>query len=210
VKFTGQDHRNLWLVRHGESTWNVQGLVQGHADDAVLTALGQRQAAELGAHFTDASIAAIYSSDLLRARQTADGMAANLGLPVWVDARLRERSFGDVEGQAVAALTPALTGIDGETVIDADAHPSGGESLNDVYRRTEQFVAMLEATASAGDIVVVAHGGSLRTIRAYCSGLTASDMPWDTVGNGSVWCIPLPTDPSHVPHQPTHAYEGVR
>jgi probable phosphoglycerate mutase len=211
VKFTGQDSRNLWLVRHGESTWNVQGLVQGHADDATLTTLGLRQADELASRFRGERFGAIYSSDLYRARQTADTISSALGLPVVFDAQLRERSFGEMEGHPSSSLAPEVTGISGQTVVDAAARPVGGESLNEVWERTRRWVDMLAAEPHEGDVLAVAHGGSIRTIRALCAGLTASDMPWDVVPNGSVWIVHLPTpSPDANPDHTHHAYEGVR
>ena len=76
----------LWLVRHGESTWNVAGLAQGHNDEAELTERGLRQAAEAAWQFHGRAVRAIYASDLRRARQTAAAFAAVLGLPVHTDA----------------------------------------------------------------------------------------------------------------------------
>src|SRR5580704_3163463 len=90
----------LWLVRHGESTWNVAGLAQGHNDLAELTSNGLVQASDAAWQFRDRPVRAIYASDLRRARQTAAAFAAVLGLPVLADARLRERSLGVLEGSA--------------------------------------------------------------------------------------------------------------
>ena len=73
----------LWLVRHGESTWNTAGLAQGHNDEAELTERGLRQAAEAAAQFGYRPVRAIYASDLRRAQQTAAAFAAVLGLPVY-------------------------------------------------------------------------------------------------------------------------------
>src|ERR1700722_4695648 len=72
----------LWIVRHGESTWNIAGLCQGHNDEAELTERGLRQAAAAAESFRGREIRAIYSSDLRRARQTAAKFAEVLGLPV--------------------------------------------------------------------------------------------------------------------------------
>src|SRR5580693_9174004 len=84
----------LWLVRHGESTWNIAGLAQGHNDAAELTERGLRQAAEAAGQFRGRAVRAIYASDLRRAGQTAAAFGAVLGLPVHTDTRLRERSLG--------------------------------------------------------------------------------------------------------------------
>src|SRR6202044_940592 len=100
----------LWLVRHGESTWNVAGLVQGHNDEAELTERGLSQAAEAAAQFGYRPVRGIYASDLRRAQQTAAAFAAVLGLPVYADTRLRERSLGDLEGTAHQVIGPSVTG----------------------------------------------------------------------------------------------------
>ena len=129
----------LWLVRHGQSTWNITGVCQGHNDDAELTESGLLQAAEAADGFRGRQISAIYSSDLRRARQTAAAFAAVLGLPVRTDARLRERSFGVLEGTPLAAVDPALTGVADGLVVDPDIRPPGGESVRDFYLRAAAF-----------------------------------------------------------------------
>ncbi|MFY9864663.1 MAG: histidine phosphatase family protein, partial [Trebonia sp.] len=91
---------DLHLVRHGESTWNALGLAQGHNDLAELTSRGLRQAAESAARFSGHPVRALYASDLRRALQTAAAFAGVLGLPVFADGRLRERSLGILEGTA--------------------------------------------------------------------------------------------------------------
>src|SRR6202043_207089 len=101
----------LWLVRHGESTWNIAGLAQGHNDEAELTERGLRQAADAAAQFGYRPVQAIYASDLRRAQQTAAAFAAVLGLPVRADPRLRERSLGVLEGTAHKAIDSSVTGL---------------------------------------------------------------------------------------------------
>ena len=103
---------SMWLVRHGESTWNVAGLAQGQRDQAELTSRGVRQASDAAWRFRDHPIRAIYASDLRRARQTAAAFAAVVGVPVFTDARLRERGLGALEGAPSTALIPSVTGLD--------------------------------------------------------------------------------------------------
>ncbi|MDX6421295.1 MAG: hypothetical protein QOG28_5915, partial [Trebonia sp.] len=129
----------LWLVRHGESTWNTAGLAQGHNDEAELTERGRRQVAEAAAQFGYRPVRAIYASDLRRARQTAAAFAAVLGLTVYADTRLRERSLGVLEGVPSTALGPSVTGLDGGRVVDPDARPAGGESVREMYQRAAAF-----------------------------------------------------------------------
>ncbi len=178
----------LWLVRHGESTWNTLGLAQGHRDEAELTALGAAQAVAAAERFRGTSVGAVYSSDLRRALQTAAAFAEVLGLPVTRDARLRERSLGVLEGTALAAVRPSSSGLEAGLVVDPDARPPGGESIRDLYERAAAFCDDLAGRpgGTAADVVVVAHGGTLRVLRAYLSGVPVERMHWEPLENARV------------------------
>jgi 2,3-bisphosphoglycerate-dependent phosphoglycerate mutase len=183
----------VWLVRHGESTWNVAGLAQGHNDLAELTDRGLDQASTAAWRFRDRPIRAIYASDLRRALQTAAAFAVVLGLPVFADARLRERSLGVLEGVPSAAIGASATGLEAGRVADPDARPTGGESVRDLYGRAAEFIDELAADVDdddAGDVVVVAHGGTVRVLEAYLRGISADQMAWGPVQNGTVVRIP--------------------
>jgi broad specificity phosphatase PhoE len=185
---------SAWLIRHGESTWNALGLTQGHADQAELTGKGQRQAAEVAARLAGIPARALYASDLRRARQTAAPVAAALGLPVTPDTRLRERSLGVLEGTLAAGNGPSVTGLDlsAGRITDPDRRPRGGESVRDLYRRAASFadeVIVSDATP-AGDIVVIAHGGTLRVLRSYLTGITVEEMDWAALPNATVFTVP--------------------
>jgi broad specificity phosphatase PhoE len=220
----------LWLVRHGESTWNVAGLAQGQRDQAELTERGLRQASDAAWRFRDRAIRAIYASDLRRARQTAAAFAAVVGVPVFTDTRLRERSLGVLEGVPSAALGPSVTGVDGGRVVDQDARPAGGESLREMYRRAAAFCDELAAAVGdgggsaadafpglpglpglpgAGDVLVIAHGGTVRVLAAYLHGIPADRMSWRPVENATVVHVPdfrarLPDSGSAHPQPPLH------
>jgi broad specificity phosphatase PhoE len=196
---------SLWLVRHGESTWNVAGLAQGQHDQAELTERGLRQASEAAWRFRDHPIRAIYASDLRRALQTAAAFAVVAGVAVFADARLRERSLGVLEGVPSVALGPAVTGLDGGRVVDPDARPAGGESVRDVYQRAAAFADELAAAVGdgggsaagavgglpdAGDVLVIAHGGTVRVLAAYLHGIPADRMSWGPVDNATVVHVP--------------------
>jgi probable phosphoglycerate mutase len=186
---------DLHLVRHGESTWNTLGLAQGHNDLAELTSHGLRQAAAAAEAFRGHPVRALYASDLRRALQTAAAFSAVLHLPVRADARLRERGLGVFEGSAVPAIGPSVTGLAGGRVIDPDARPAGGESVRDLYLRAASFADELtadrdDAAADAGDVVVVAHGGTLRVLTAYTSGVRVEEMTWEPLENAHIVRIP--------------------
>jgi probable phosphoglycerate mutase len=177
---------SLWLVRHGESTWNVAGLVQGHNDEAELTRRGRQQAAAAAEEFRGRRVRAIYASDLRRAQQTAAALAAVLGLPV----------HSVLEGQLHATINPSFYGFADGLVIDPEVKPPTGESLRDLYRRTAAFADDLAANHSghafdgAGDVVVVAHGGSVRMLDAYLHGVPVDQMTWRPVDNATTLRIP--------------------
>jgi 2,3-bisphosphoglycerate-dependent phosphoglycerate mutase len=186
---------SLWLVRHGESTWNVAGLAQGQHDQAELTERGLRQASEAAWRFRDHPIRAIYASDLRRALQTAAAFAVVAGVAVF-------------EGVPSVALGPAVTGLDGGRVVDPDARPAGGESVRDVYQRAAAFADELAAAVGdgggsaagaagavgglpdAGDVLVIAHGGTVRVLAAYLHGIPADRMSWGPVDNATVVHVP--------------------
>ena len=195
---------DLHLVRHGESTWNTLGLAQGHNDRAELTSRGQRQAAEAAMRFGGHPVRALYASDLRRALQTAASFSGVLRLPVFADSRLRERSLGVLEGTPAAAIDPALTGLADGRVTDPDARPAGGESVRDLYQRAAGFAEELAAVSQrrrgdqAGDVVVVAHGGTLRVLEAYLTGVPVGQMAWPPLENARVLRIPGYVMQSHL------------
>jgi broad specificity phosphatase PhoE len=182
----------IFLIRHGESSWNTLGLAQGQRDQARLTHRGRRQAAAAAERFRGHPVRALYSSDLRRALETAAAFSEVLGLPVLADARLRERGLGVLEGTASTAISPAVLGLADGRVADPDARPPGGESVRDLYRRAAAFCDDLaaEAAAAAGDVVVVAHGGTLRVLRAYLNGVPVEEMSWEPLENATVLRIP--------------------
>jgi 2,3-bisphosphoglycerate-dependent phosphoglycerate mutase len=185
----------LWLVRHGESTWNTLGLAQGHCDRARLTPRGARQARQVASQLRGQPIGAVYASDLQRAVMTAAPLAAALGLATVRDSRLRERSLGVLEGTASAAVPAALSGVAGGRVLDPDARPPDGESLRDLYWRVAGFADDILSPSPPAQTAVVAHGGTLRVLAAYLRGVPVERMSWEPVTNGAVTAVRL--QPAH-------------
>ena len=142
----------LLLVRHGETAWNAEGRWQGHAD-IPLNARGREQAATLAELLAGERIAAIYASDLSRARDTADIVGARLGLPVVSDPDLREIDVGPIEG-LTAEEANRVDGWQGEP---KEAH-------------TARTLAAIDRIASRHPderVVVVTHGGSIRRVHDH-------------------------------------------
>ncbi len=161
----------LLCIRHGETEWNATQRVQGHTDIA-LNARGQAQAAALADALEGQALHAVYSSDLQRARQTADELARRRGLPVLTDARLRERAFGDFEGHSFAALEP----VHAEDCArwrhrDPDwGAPGGGETLRGFHARIRDAVLELARRHPGQTLALVTHGGALDCLYRQATG----------------------------------------
>jgi broad specificity phosphatase PhoE len=139
----------------------------------------------------------VYSSDLFRAMQTATVIAEATAAAIVADGRLRERGFGRREGAPTATLDSAETGIRDGRITDIRCHPDGGESLDHLYRRCRSFTARIDAEGPGRDLVVVAHGGSIRMLRAAWAGTGPDRLAWTPVGNAAVFRLvrPVPQAP---------------
>ena len=158
----------LLLVRHGETDWNAEGRLQGHTD-LPLNERGRRQAQSLAEELAGQEIAAVYSSDLARARQTAAVVAARLGLPVAVEADLREKNWGTWEG---------LTAAERERVAYE------GETTAEHRERTLRAVRRIAGRHPGRRVAVVTHGGSLRRVQAAALGIALPVME-----NCGIWAV---------------------
>lgn len=175
----------LYLVRHGQSEWNLAGRLQGQAPGIPLTGLGRAQAESAARELAGVPAAALYSSDLLRARQTAGHIAARLALPVTVDSRLREQGYGPLEGLPTRQLLDEPP----YDYADPDARAPGGESVRDVHRRMAAVLADCLERHAGHHVVLVGHGDSLRIGLAWLNGHPADQVPWTAIPNGSVHVV---------------------
>lgn len=187
----GHDDHTIWLVRHGESTWNAAGLVQGQADGPVLTDEGRAQAAMLADAVRLLPIRRLVTSDLARAEETASVIGRRLHVSWEREAALRERHFGAAQGLPLHALGPEWSGIESDRVVDADARPPGGESLRELGDRVSDFFDRLAQQSCDGDVLVVTHGGVIRLALAQCDGVPVTAMPWGSVPNAGLWSLSL-------------------
>ena len=155
----------LLLVRHGETDWNAERRWQGHTD-VPLNEHGREQARRLAESLVGAGADAMYSSDLGRARETAEIVGARLGLPVVVDPDLREIDVGSREG-----LTGEQVGI----------REWDGESKESHRDRTLRALERVAGSHPGARVIVVAHGGTLRRMHEHV-GLEPTE-----IGNCTVW-----------------------
>jgi broad specificity phosphatase PhoE len=154
----------LTLVRHGQSTANSDGILQGQVDSP-LSELGRRQAGQLGAWFVQRQMVwdAVYCSPLSRARDTAAIITERLGRTAPVEnADLSEINAGAMQGKTGPALRaehPSFyaRGLDGL----GDYSEFGGESYDAVQARARRFIAMLTERhrVAADRVLVISHGG---------------------------------------------------
>lgn len=180
----------VWLVRHGESDWNVGGLAQGQACGPVLTPRGAAQCARAARWLVGTRAAVVVSSDLARARQSAQIIAGALDLPVVVEPALRERALGAAEGRPSEVLA-STSGIRHGRVEDADRAPEGGETVRQLYERVSGF-ARTFTPPDHGETVLVVHGGVIRVWLAWSRGLAPDAMAWPPIPNGAVFACELP------------------
>lgn len=156
-----QESSLLFVLRHGQTAWNVEQRIQGQRD-VPLDAAGEWQAQRLAQALAGVGIRALYSSDLQRAQQTAAPLAALLGLEPVLDCGLRERGFGSFEGCTYAEIEARWP----EQALrwrrrEPGFGPGGGEPLQDFYERSVQTVLRLAAAHPGQTVAVVAHGGVL-------------------------------------------------
>lgn len=151
--------KELWWIRHGETDWNLAGRIQG-SSDVELNETGVAQARALARRLDDVAFDGVYASDLARAHRTAS--LASSGAEVRSDPRLRELSYGMLEGTRWADLTEEQTAAARHWREDPLRRrlPGGGESYEDLATRVAAFVGDLPAE---GRFAAFAHGGTIRS-----------------------------------------------
>ena len=171
----------LVLVRHGESQWNLENRFTGWVD-VPLTETGRREAARAGSLLKGTRFDVAYSSVLQRANQTLDIILAELGqgdLPVIKDQALNERHYGELQGLNKAE-TAEKYGAEQVHIWrrSYDIPPPGGESLKDTAARTLPYYDRVIAPqiAAGKNVLVVAHGNSLRSIVMQLDRLTREQV----------------------------------
>ena len=185
----------LCLIRHGETDWNAQLRIQGHRD-MPLNANGLAQAEAVGRALSGQHFDAIVSSDLLRARQTAQPLLASRALVLQLEPGLRERNFGCCEGMTISEIEAESPQI---AAAMAARHPDyvlpEGESLQQLFDRVMLSVAALAQRCAGQCVAVVAHGGVLEMIYRRVHGLALQPPRSFALPNASInWLVILGDD----------------
>lgn len=171
--------RRLILLRHGQTGYNATRRMQGQLDTE-LSDLGRKQAAAVAEAMAALNPFAIVSSDLRRAYDTAVAVADRAGLPVEIDARLRETHLGQWQGLTHSDVDAIGPGARSAWRADATWAPPEGESRVDVARRSVPVVEeLLDKHEQWGDepIVLVAHGGLIAALTAALLDLPVDRWP---------------------------------
>lgn len=202
----------LLFIRHGETDWNRQQRFQGHID-VPLNDVGQAQAQRLAQRLVGEAHDRLFSSDLLRARQTAAPLAAAWHRDTVAVPGLREQNFGVLEGLDAPTIQrqhPDLWRL----WLQQDAHfaAPGGESALQFHARVLAAVHELAATHAGEHLVVVTHGGVLDMLWRTVHGLPLSGLRQCAIPNTGVnrlrWAagalqIEVWGDASHLEAAPT-------
>ena len=176
----------ILAIRHGETAWNVDTRIQGQLD-IPLNATGRWQAGQVASALADEDLSAIYTSDLLRAHETAEAVGRSKGLPLLTDEGLRERAFGIFQGRT-------FTEIEAEWPDEAarwrkrDPHfgPDGGEALQVFYDRCVATVTRLAAAHPGETIAFVAHGGVMDCLYRLAARIDLQAPRSWLLGNASI------------------------
>ncbi len=181
--------KTVFIFRHGETTWNLKNMIQGHSD-IPLNSRGLEQAQTIVPRLRDATIEKIYSSDLIRAMQTTEIVNEHLQVPIEFRRNLREGNLGTAEGQTLdwvknnfEALFWDLSGCTGPNYWEF-AYPKG-ESRHDVVSRFSESIENISEQVS----VVSTHGGVLRLYLLHLiqkHSLQMMDLP---IPNCALYCI---------------------
>lgn len=157
--------QQVLVLRHGESTWNVERRWQGWLD-APLTADGEAQAAERARWLAHEGVnpRAVYCSDLQRARRTAEIIAAHLEVPIVTDDGFRERHGGAWQGLTSPEIDERWPGMRDRWRRGELDSPPEGERDADVLERFDAALARAVAHVGIGQLVVVTHHGILRLV----------------------------------------------
>lgn len=185
------DHTRLttfYIVRHGESQFNVEGIMQGHVD-SLLTERGEEQARQTGERLRHINFDAVFSSDLLRAKRTAEIIRLERKLAVKTTQALREQHYGSYEGKKIRKFEEELREIIAkyESLADHERkHFRLAEGFETDAETASRFITFLRevAVAYTGKIVlIVSHGDAIRNFLIHAGCATYDQLPDGSIEN---------------------------
>ncbi len=190
-----QNTRRIWLVRHGLTEWNMRQRFCGHSD-IPLSTQGRVQARWLARRLQEEKISTIYTSDLSRARETAEIIASQRtqAVPVKVSPAWREIDFGAWEGLTYEEIVERFKDQLGFFNDPEHSSPPNGESLAHLLQRVRAELAVIACSDNLpmeGDAVIVSHGGPLRVLLCSLLGIPLERQLQLRLNHGSLSAIDL-------------------
>lgn len=189
----------LVLVRHGQSTYNEKGIWAG-VTDVHLTKLGEEEARKAGETIKDIKFDSAYTSKLIRAQQTLEIIKQTINqpdLPTIIDGAINERDYGDLTGKNKWEMKEEL----GEELFlkyrrSWDFPPPNGESLKDVYDRVIPYYEneILPKLKDGKNILIAAHGNSLRALAKYLENISETEIPKLEIGTGETYVYTIDSE----------------
>lgn len=153
---------NILLIRHGQTDWNIESKLQGR-EDIPLNETGRKQAKSCAAYLSDEIWHAIYTSPLIRAKETAQILSEELNHPsVIIEPLLIEREFGVASGMTWQELNARYP-------LYPDESPEGIEPFDRLCLRMEQALRTCIANSMGKNIILVSHGGSINALLHHLS-----------------------------------------
>lgn len=208
----------LIVIRHGETAWNREKRMQG-TTDTPLSDVGRAQAQALGRRLAGRAFAALYTSDLSRALDTARAIAEHTGREAVTDARLQERRFGIFEGLTAEEIVGRYPEEHARFASrDPDYAVPGGESARSFTRRCVGCLAEIAGRHHGGEVVVVTHGLVLDSLYRAAHGLDhGARRPVPLINasvnvfgyGGGAWRLELWGDISHLAADQVTLYRGT-
>jgi probable phosphoglycerate mutase len=212
------DETTLIVIRHGETAWNRERRMQG-TTDTPLSEVGLAQARALGRRLAGRTFAALYTSDLARARDTARAIAEHTGRDFVTDPRLQERRFGIFEGLTAEEIVARFPEEHARFASrDPDYAVPGGESARGFTQRCIGCLAEIAVRHRGNEVVIVSHGLVLDSLYRAAHGLDPGERRPVPLINASLnvfgygagaWRLELWGDVSHLAPGEITQYRGA-
>lgn len=186
-----KDYHNyctLYIVRHGETEWNLKRIIQGHQDSS-LTKRGEKQVKALAKIMKNIKFDAIFSSDLMRAKHSAEAIALEHKLAVTTNKMLRERKFGSFEGKRIEKYNKDLRKMLKKRAQLPSKKRYSFKLAADIESDEElisRFITFIRETAVAypgKKVLLVCHGGAMRAILVHLGFAKYEELPFGSIEN---------------------------
>lgn len=173
----------IYFVRHGQTDWNVKSIIQGHSD-IPLNENGVSQAKKIAEKMTNVRFDAVFSSDLLRAKRTAEIIVLEKKLAVKTTEALRERFFGRFEGKDWRQYDREIvTLLKKYRKVGYDSKKAIMETDSSMISRVITFLREIAVAYPGKTVLMVSHGGLMRTLLIHLGYGTYETLPPGSIGN---------------------------